>query len=210
MAAYAENGGIIGRGVLIDWLSWARAKDEVLPPFQTGAMQVEHLKAIVSENNIQIKPGDILFIRCGFTAAFNELSSSEQQNFPNRQPGGYLGLEATKDSLRWLWDCRFAAVASDSASFERGPATGEYNDPEETIHQWALAGWGMPLGEMFDLEKLAEACLARRRWSFFLCSVPLKVSPVQRRLSILSRSMLMCCEQIPGGVGSPGNAVAIL
>lgn len=129
----------------------------------------------MAETATVIKPGDILFIRCGFTVAYDRLSTSEQQSFPDRQPTGYLGLEATKESLRWLWDCQFAAVASDSASFERGPATGDYNDPEVTIHQWALAGWGMPIGEMFDLEKLAQACRERERWSFFLCSVPLKV-----------------------------------
>ena len=130
----------------------------------------------MAQHNIEIKPGDILFIRCGFTAAYNRLSITEQENFPNRQPSGYLGLEATKDSLRWLWDSQFSAVASDSASFERGPATGPYNDSEVTIHQWALAGWGMPIGEMFDLEALSKACRGRGRWSFFLCSVPLKVS----------------------------------
>lgn len=187
--AYAENGGIIGRGILLDWYAWAQANDRVLSPFETGAVRVDDLKAIVRENDIQIRPGDILFVRCGFTVAYDRLAKSEQEAFPNRQPSGYLGFEATKGSLQWLWECQFAAVASDSASFERGPATGEYNDPEVTIHQWALAGWGMPIGEMFDLERLAEACRERKRWSFFLCSVPLKIA---------------------GGVGSPGNAVAIL
>lgn len=124
IAAYAENGGIIGRGNLIDWVSWAQRNNQVLSRFQAGAIQVEHLQAIVAENNIENKPGDILFIRCGFTAAFNELSISEQQGFPNRQPGADLGFEATKDSLRWLWNCQFSAVASDSASLARGPATG--------------------------------------------------------------------------------------
>lgn len=86
-----------------------------------------------------------------------------------------LGLEATQDSLQWLWESGFAAVASDAAGFERGPATGPYNDPDVSIHQWALAGWGMPIGEMFDLDELAEECAARKRWTFFLASVPLKV-----------------------------------
>jgi hypothetical protein len=54
--------------------------------------------------------------------------------------------------------------------------------------EWLLAGWGMLIGELFNLEKLAEKCKEVGRWSFFLSSVPLNV---------------------PGGVASPLNAVAI-
>lgn len=67
-------------------------------------------------------------------------------------------------------------MASDSRSFERGPTTGPYNDPDVSIHQWALAGWGLPLGEMFDLEELAETARRLGGYSFFLTSVPIKVS----------------------------------
>jgi hypothetical protein len=34
----------------------------------------------------------------------------------------------------------------------------------------------MPIGEMFDLEALARKCEELGRWSFFVSSVPLKVS----------------------------------
>jgi len=57
------------------------------------------------------------------------------------------------------------------------------------LHEVLLAGWGCPIGEMFDLERLAEECRKRDRWTFFLCSEPLNVK---------------------GGVASPPNAIAIL
>lgn len=57
------------------------------------------------------------------------------------------------------------------------------------LHDWLLAMWGCPIGELWDLEKLAERCKVYKRWSFFLASVPLNVV---------------------GGVASPPNAVAIL
>ena len=44
------------------------------------------------------------------------------------------------------------------------------------LHQWLLGGWGMPIGGMFDLEELAKHCHECGRRSFFLSSVPLKVS----------------------------------
>lgn len=62
--------------------------------------------------------------------------------------------------------------------------------PKEPIalHEILLAGWGCPIGELFDLERLATHCEKQRRWTFFLASMPLNN---------------------PGGAASPPNAVAI-
>jgi hypothetical protein len=57
------------------------------------------------------------------------------------------------------------------------------------MHEVLLSGWGCPIGEMFDLEKLAEECKKRGRYSFFFTSSPLNVI---------------------GGVASPPNAIAIM
>lgn len=45
-----------------------------------------------------------------------------------------------------------------------------------------------PAGELFDLEELAAMCKELNRWTFFVSSVPLNM---------------------PGGVSSPPNAMAI-
>ena len=60
-------------------------------------------------------------------------------------------------------------------AFEQAPIKGPHSPMDGMFHQWLLAGWGMPIGEMFDLERLAEHCERVGRWSFFLSSVPLKV-----------------------------------
>ena len=77
--------------------------------------------------------------------------------------------------VRWLWEHQFSAVAGDAPSFERAPIRGAHADPNFNLHEWVLAGWGTPIGEMFDLEKLSEHCKASERYSFFLSSMPLKV-----------------------------------
>jgi len=56
------------------------------------------------------------------------------------------------------------------------------------LHDFLLPGWGMPIGEMWDLEALAAECERQQRWTFFLTSSPLN---------------------LPGGVASPPNALAI-
>jgi hypothetical protein len=56
------------------------------------------------------------------------------------------------------------------------------------LHQYFLSLFGLNIGELWDLKALGEHCKKVGRYSFLLTSVPLNV---------------------PGGVGSPPNALAI-
>lgn len=47
----------------------------------------------------------------------------------------------------------------------------------------------MSIGELWDLKALSEQCAKFKKWTFLLTSAPLNV---------------------PGGVGSPPNALAVL
>jgi hypothetical protein len=86
--------------------------------------------------------------------------------------------------IDWLHDCYFAAVGGDAPSFERWPTPESY-----LLHEYILALWGMPLGEMLDLEKLSQLCRERKRYFFFFSSAP---------------------NNCPGGVSSHVNGTAIL
>ncbi|KAK5202996.1 hypothetical protein LTR96_011115 [Exophiala xenobiotica] len=185
--AWSKAGGIVGRGILLDWCGWSQRNNKAKDPFVSGAIEFADLLQMIKEQNIEIKPGDVMFLRTGFVASYNKFSTAEQEEF-SQQSNGYLGFEANRASLKWLWDSGFAAVVSDSPSFERSPIAGAHNEPGVSVHQWGLAGWGMPIGEMFDLEELAEQCAKLQRYSFFVSSMPLKV---------------------PHGVASPPCAVAI-
>ena len=44
------------------------------------------------------------------------------------------------------------------------------------LHQWLLGGWGVMIGEMWDLEGLCEKAVELKRATCFVSSVPLKVS----------------------------------
>lgn len=203
----AENGGIVGRGVLLDYAEWAERHSIKLEPFQSQPILLQHLQQIVEEQNIQLRPGDILFIRSGFTAAYESLSMEDQKALPLREQPNFIGVEAGEATLRWLWRHQFAAIASDSPSFERAPIAGPHANLDEMLHQWldissrsllfillltrsrCLAGWGMPIGELFDLEKLAQHCKETNRYTFFLSSVPLKVScPVRNKCELETHS----------------------
>lgn len=161
--------------MLLDHRDWAERNSIHLDPLTSVGIPFAHLRSIIEERDIAFRPGDILFVRSGFTAAFNALSISEQRILSERPTADFIGVEASKDILRWLWENQFAAVAGDSPSFERSPVTGLHANPDIVLHQWLLGGWGMPIGEMFDLERLAEHCREQKRYTFFLTSVPLKV-----------------------------------
>lgn len=133
------------------------------------------VKRIIAEQDIQLRPADILFIRSGFTAAYNKLSLEEQRTLSERESPDFIGLEAGRETLEWLWENQFAAVASDAPSFERAPIAGPHADLDHMLHQWLLGGWGMPIGELFDLEPLAKHCTKTGRRTFFLSSMPLRV-----------------------------------
>jgi hypothetical protein len=56
------------------------------------------------------------------------------------------------------------------------------------MHEYLIAGWGMPVGELLDLEALSLLCQEENRWEFFVASAPFNM---------------------PGGVSTPPNCIAI-
>lgn len=83
-----------------------------------------------------------------------------------------IGVEPSEELLEFLCNSKFAAVAGDSRSFEVWPCS----NLDWHLHEWLLAGWGMPIGEFFDLEELSKICAATGRYTFFLASAPMNVS----------------------------------
>ncbi|KAK9441698.1 hypothetical protein VB005_06340 [Metarhizium brunneum] len=183
--AWVENGGIVGRGVLLDYAAWADANEVQITPFETVSFPVSTLEKVAAAQGTSFKEGDILFIRTGWTRGYQKLSAGDKAAVAATQPPPSIGVESSEETLRWLWDKGFAAIAGDHPAMEAWPC----QNLDFQLHQWVLAGWGMPIGELFDLERLSEECSKRNRWTFFFSSMPLKV---------------------PGGVASPPNGVAIL
>jgi kynurenine formamidase len=165
----------VGRGVLLDYALWAEEKSIKLRPFESFQIPFAQLQNLIKDQDITFLPGDILFIRSGFTAAYNALTDDQQNALAQRPTAAFSGIESSEATLRFLWNNQFSAVAGDAPSFERSPAVGPLSDDRFVLHEWLLGGWGMPIGEMFDLEKLSETCKMLGRSTFFMSSMPLKV-----------------------------------
>ncbi|KAF1352126.1 hypothetical protein BDV97DRAFT_348816 [Delphinella strobiligena] len=182
IGAWSEQ-GIVGRGILLDYESWRQTqKDLSHDAFSAGSIPLSHLLAVAEWEGVEIKFGDILIIRSGYTTQYATKTHSDLEALTKTNPPPYFGVEQSLPMLHWIWS-NFSAVAGDHPSFECWPSTQPY-----MLHEILLAGWGCPIGELFDLERLAEHCRAEGRWSFFVASEPCNV---------------------PGGVASPPNILAI-
>ncbi|KAI8635409.1 putative cyclase-domain-containing protein [Xylariaceae sp. FL1651] len=191
-------GGLVARGVLIDFKEWAEKKarakgktgdDAIVHPLDGHRITVDEIEAIAKDQGVEFRPGDVLVIRTGLT---DYLQAPKPEDFAKLQNQTISGMHGTVESAKWIWNKQFSAVAGDAWAFEALPPVKEDGSLsthlELVLHPWLLSMFGMSIGELWDLRALSAHCKASGRYSFMLTSAPLN---------------------IPGLVGSPPNALAI-
>lgn len=174
--------GFVGRGVLLDLAALYADEDPAYDPFVERSITVGDLEAAAARQAVAIEPGDILCLRMGWMGKYQGLDTEGKR--AAMQSHDFVGLAADEEMARWLWNHNIVALACDNPAGEVSPG-----DPAVgSLHRRILPLLGMVLGELFDFEALAAACVADSRYDFQFVAVPLN---------------------LPGGVGSPANAVAI-
>jgi len=176
--------GIAGRGVLADVARYHERVGKSINFTTAESIPLEDVQAALEDEGVELQAGDILLIRIGWTKFY--LSASHEIKAELAKETVVPGIEGSERTARWLWNNHLAAVASDSPALEALPKPA--GEEAEFLHFHMLAFFGMPIGEMWNLEGLADDCAADGDYDFFLTSAPLN---------------------IPGGVGSPPNALAI-
>ena len=180
--------GIAGRGVLLDV-----GRHAAVPCDVASMITVDMLQATADAERLELREGDILCVRTGWLGHYKGLdqagrdaiaAGSRDFTFEKFQtPGLGSGIEIAE----FLWDHGVAAIAVDNPGVEPfGP--GGAGVASDSVHTRVLAMLGIPLGEFFDLDALADDCAADGVYEFLFTSAPLG---------------------IPGGLGSPPNAIAI-
>jgi|SRR5580658_181223 kynurenine formamidase len=176
--------GIAGRGVLADVARYHERVGKSIDFTTAKSIPLEDVQAALEDEGVELRAGDILLVRIGWTKFY--LSASDEIKAELAKETVVPGIEGSERTARWLWNNHLAAVASDSPALEALPKPA--GEEAEFLHFHMLAFFGMPIGEMWNLEGLADDCAADGDYDFFLTSAPLN---------------------IPGGVGSPPNALAI-
>lgn len=116
--------------------------------------------------------GDVLIIRSGWIEEYNGKSEEFRMGLGMVKNYGheFVGVEQSQEMVDFLHDNYFSAVAGDTPAFESWPTDKDWNH-----HGILLPLWGMPIGEMWDLEKLSAVCKKRQKYEFFFSSIPTNV-----------------------------------
>lgn len=152
--------------MLIDYFEFKRHSYD---PHAHHNISVQDIKACAKAQKVEFKYGDILIIRTGVICKYNKANLEERQRLAAIPPVqvAYPGVEQSEDMLDFLHDNYFSIVAGDSPGFEALP-----QPPDLILHLILIPLWGLGIGELFDLEKLAETCKRHGRYEFLFTSSP--------------------------------------
>jgi len=154
---------VVSRGVLLDIAAYKGKK--WLDPGE--AIYPEDLDGCAKQEGIKVGTGDVVLIRTGQIAQVRARGSW----------GDYAGGSAPGLSMLtapWFFEKQVAAMATDTWSTEVLPSEG----PEIflPLHIICLVHMGLLIGEIFDLEELAQDCARDGRYEFMFVAPPLPIT----------------------------------
>ncbi|GAA3216153.1 cyclase family protein [Microbacterium terregens] len=171
---------IVSRGVLLDLGRHLSPDTGELP--DGYAITTPELEACIAAQgpSSAVGRGDIVLVRTG------RYARARREGWGEYAGGPAPGLSLT--TAGWLHRTEIAAIATDTWGFEVRP--NEFDAPAfQPLHQIVIPNMGLTIGEMWNLDELADACAEFARWEFLLSAPPLPIT---------------------GAVGSPINPVALL
>lgn len=130
-----DRGGLVGRGVLIDYKAYADANGISYDPFSDHRITVADIETIAKSQGVEFRQGDIIIVRSGFTEALGTMSAEEQDKALGTHRT--CGVEGTDESAKWFWNKHFAAVAGDALAFEAIPPI--IDGKEETVAKLGMS-----------------------------------------------------------------------
>ena len=168
---------------------------------QPDAITPDDILGTLEAQGTTVEPGDVLLMRTGWVGWYSSLDMDTRTRMSDRTQMAAPGLPPGEATARFLWDLHIAAIGADNPAVEIWPP-GALLDPkvvdevqadpsrmhETFVHTLLLPMLGLPLGEMWNLEPLADDCASDGRYECFFSSAPLN---------------------LPAGVASPPNALAI-
>jgi len=115
----------VGRGVLLDYASWAEQKGIQYSAASKHLISEKDLDAVAAAQGTKFLQGDILIVRTGWIKWYNTATDEERVQ-GCKVHHNYCGVEGTASSIEWLWNHHFAALAADNMAFEAWPAEMPY------------------------------------------------------------------------------------
>ncbi|WP_433177566.1 cyclase family protein [Actinoallomurus sp. CA-150999] len=166
---------VAGRGVLLDVGRVIGAQGELPDGFP---ITEAHLTETAAAHGVEVGRGDIVLVRTG------QLARVGRDGWGDYAGGPAPGLSFT--TAGWLHRTEIAAIATDTWGFEVRP--NEFDHAFQPLHQVVIPNIGLLVGEMWDLEALADDCAVDGVHEFWLTAAPLPIT---------------------GAVGSPVNPIVV-
>lgn len=170
--------GVQGRGVLVDLArSFGHARQLI---------GMKEMAQAMAASGAVVERGDMLVLRTGFAGKLVEMAGKPDPQMLHNSCCVLNGRDQAL--LDWISDSGISAICADNYAVEAYPA------PEMAgrksilpLHHHCLFKLGIPLGELWYLEQLADWLHAAGRTRFMLTAPPLR---------------------LPGAVGSPVTPIA--
>jgi kynurenine formamidase len=166
---------IVTRGVLLD-IPRVKGVEWLEPGY---AITTDDLETAIRAHRVTVGRGDALLVRTGQMAMCRRRKSW----------GDYAGGDAPGLSFHtadWIHAHELAALATDTWGMEVRP--NELAGSYQPLHQILIPHMGLLVGEIFDLDALAEDCASDRVYEFQFVAPPLPIT---------------------GAVGTPVNPLAV-
>lgn len=179
--------GIVGRCVLLDVARFRELQGRPVDCSGADRITVQDLKAVREAQGVELRAGDVILIRTGWIEWYEQQPRQVRERLADLKQLRLPGLECSEAMAEYLFDRHPAAIASDNPAVESWPPP-NFAGAEGFLHHWLIGRFGMALGEMFVLGALAQDCQADGVYEAFFTAAPLNV---------------------PGGTGSPANALVI-
>lgn len=183
---------IVSRGVLLDVARFREHRGDPVDHASGEALPLSLLTETAEAQGVAPGRGDILMIRTGWCEWFLSLTDDDKRQTHHNKRA--TGMAQSREFLAWLWDHQITLVAADNFAVECLPPVADSpflqtapND-KGMMHQELLAKLGLPLGELWRLDQLAQHMAAHQRWTALVIVKPLNII---------------------GATGSPANATAI-
>lgn len=111
--------------MLIDYNQWAKDKGLDHPVIERTAISTADIEEVARWQGVELRPADILIIRTGWIEWYNQ--ASDQERSKGSTGDQHIGLEGNEQTVKWLWEKHFVAVASDTLAFEAWPTRPPYS-----------------------------------------------------------------------------------
>lgn len=194
--------GIVGRAVLADIGRWRDSIGRPVRCDDADAVDSSDILECLHAQGTELRTGDVLLVRFGWISWYESQPLEVRRALADVGSLRAPGFRPGEELARTLWNLHIAAIGCDNPAVEVWPP-GAVSSPEHEAevradrsrlheiftHTVLLPLLGLPLGEMWYLDGLAEHCARTNRYECFFVSAPLN---------------------LPRGVASPPNALAIM